>query len=78
MQWAVAAQQLPHLKAIFSFEGASDLYREFARHGGIGSDFVTAWHPLQVAAVQHGLGNTDRSERWKPFYGEKCRLSVFN
>ena len=38
-------------------EGACDLYREFARHGGIGSDFVNAWYPLQVAAVQHGLGN---------------------
>lgn len=56
MQWAVAAQWPPHLKAIIPFEGASDLYREFARHGGIGSDFVTVWYPLQVAAVQNGLG----------------------
>ena len=56
MQWAVAAQRPPHLKAIIPFEGACDLYREFARHGGIGSDFVNAWYPLQVAAVQHGLG----------------------
>ncbi|MYN69502.1 CocE/NonD family hydrolase [Streptococcus suis] len=56
MQWAVAAQCPPHLKAIIPFEGASDLYREFARHGGIGSDFVNVWYPLQVAAVQNGLG----------------------
>ena len=27
-----------------------------ARHGGIGSDFVNAWYPLQVTAVQNGLG----------------------
>lgn len=56
MQWAVAAQRPPHLKAVIPFEGASDLYREFARHGGIGSDFVNAWYPLQIAAVQNGLG----------------------
>lgn len=56
MLWAVAAKRPPHLSAIIPFEGASDFYREFARHGGIGHDFASIWYPLQVGAVQHGLG----------------------
>lgn len=56
MLWAVAAKRPPHLAAIIPFEGASDFYREFARHGGIGHDFAHVWYPLQVGAVQHGLG----------------------
>lgn len=56
MLWAVAAKRPPHLSAIIPFEGASDFYREFARHGGIAHDFASVWYPLQVGAVQHGLG----------------------
>lgn len=56
MLWAVAAKCPPHLSAIIPFEGASDFYREFARHGGIGHDFASIWYPLQVGSVQHGLG----------------------
>ena len=56
MLWAVAAKCPPHLSAIIPFEGASDFYREFARHGGIGHDFASVWYPLQVGSVQHGLG----------------------
>ena len=34
-QWRVAALRPPGLKAIVAWEGASDLLREFAYHGGI-------------------------------------------
>lgn len=34
-QWAVAALQPPHLRAMIPWEGASDQYREFVLQGGI-------------------------------------------
>ena len=33
-QWQVAALQPPHLTAMCIWEGCSDFYREFTRHGG--------------------------------------------
>jgi uncharacterized protein len=43
-QWRVAPLQPPHLKAIIPWEGVSDLYREFAFHGGIPeTGFVPVW-----------------------------------
>jgi uncharacterized protein len=62
-QWAVAAAQPPHLKAICPFEGAADFYREAARHGGILSTFLQRWYPVQVINVQHGLGARARKSR---------------
>lgn len=41
-QWAVAALNPPHLAAIMPWEGVSDMYREFALHGGIPE---TGWVP---------------------------------
>jgi uncharacterized protein len=55
-QWQVAALKPPHLAALCIWEGASDYYRELARHGGILSDFLSSWYPRQVASVQHGVG----------------------
>ena len=55
-QWQVASLQPPHLAAICTWEGASDYYREFARHGGILCDFLGNWYRVQVETVQHGLG----------------------
>lgn len=62
-QWHVAAMQPPHLKAICPFEGASDFYRDAARHGGILSTFLQRWYPAQVFDVQHGLGSRARKSR---------------
>lgn len=54
-QWLVAATQPPHLTCMIPWEGASDLYREFGRHGGIHSNaFVDVWFPRQVVSTQHG------------------------
>lgn len=55
-QWWVAALQPPHLSAICAWEGCSDFYREFVRHGGIFSGFNDLWIRKYVHPVQHGLG----------------------
>jgi len=55
-QYQVAALQPPHLFAICPWEGASDFYREFSRHGGILCQFPADWYPRQVKDVQHGVG----------------------
>jgi len=62
-QWQVAALQPPHLTAICPWEGGSDFYRDFTRHGGILNVFVRQWFPPQVAGVQHGVGDRGRRHR---------------
>ena len=56
-QWLVAARRPPHLAAICPWEGSSDFYREFTRHGGILDIFAEAWFPNQISNVQHGVGD---------------------
>ena len=41
-QWQIAATQPPHLAAINPWEGLSDMYREFAFHGGIPETFFSS------------------------------------
>ncbi len=60
-QWQVSALQPPHLAALCIWEGASDYYRELARHGGILSNFLGTWYNRQVVSVQYGVG--DRGAR---------------
>jgi predicted acyl esterase len=62
-QWLVAAQKPRHLAAICPWEGASDYYRDVARHGGIANTFLTSWAPQQVFRVQHGLGERGFRDR---------------
>lgn len=58
-QWLVAALRPRHLAAICPWEGASDFYRDVARHGGICSHgFWSAWWPRQVLVNQHGNGRS--------------------
>ena len=62
LQWRVAALNPPHLAAIVPWEAASDLYREFGRHGGIlNSVWLDAWWQRQIATNQHPDGNTGPS-----------------
>ena len=43
-QWATAAERPPHLAAICPWEGFTDVYRDFARPGGVREDgFVVVW-----------------------------------
>ncbi len=55
-QWRVAAKQPPHLTALIPWEGFNDFYREPSYHGGILSEFMKRWAPVQATSVQHGLG----------------------
>lgn len=64
-QWQVAALNPPHLSAIIPWEGASDHYRDMARHGGILSNrFWEIWYPRQVTPVQHGRGVHGPVDPW--------------
>lgn len=55
-QWQVAALQPPSLKALCIWEGFSDLYREFYRHGGIFSKFSDLWIEKYIWPIQNGRG----------------------
>jgi hypothetical protein len=55
-QWRVATRQPPHLAAIIPWEGFNDFYRDPSYHGGILSEFMKRWAPVQALTVQHGLG----------------------
>jgi len=54
-QWFVANLKPPSLKAIIPWEGAADMYRDFAYHGGIFCfGFVSNWYMNHMA--HHMLG----------------------
>jgi predicted acyl esterase len=56
-QWHVAGLRPRGLTAMCAWEGASDWYRDAARHGGILCTFFGNWYEMQVTTVQHGLGS---------------------
>lgn len=56
-QWNVAGLHPPALKAMIAWEGASDLYRDAARHGGIfSSNFLQGWFQGQIIRGKHRPG----------------------
>lgn len=60
-QWQVAALRPPSLAAIVPWEGASDLYREWAYHGGMPNDWwMTAWFHRQVVPNQSAAPGADQ------------------
>jgi len=63
-QWQVAALEPPHLAALCVWEGASDLYRELAYHGGIHCTFADLWYQGRVVHLQHGLGERGPTSRF--------------
>jgi hypothetical protein len=59
-QWFVANLRPPSLKAIIPWEGAADMYRDFAYHGGIFCfGFVSNWYNNHMA--HHLLGRRDQA-----------------
>jgi predicted acyl esterase len=56
-QWHVAGCRPSALTAMCAWEGASDWYRDAARHGGILCTFFGNWYEMQVTTVQNGLGS---------------------
>ena len=55
-QWQVAATRPPHLAAINPWEGVSDMYREFAFHGGIPE---TAFTPIWQKSISYSLNRVE-------------------
>lgn len=65
-QWGVAALRPPHLRAIVPWEGVTDLYREFAFHGGIPeTKFIPIWSTRRLT-----LGHNRRFPMAEDFLAE--------
>ena len=59
-QWLVANLKPPSLKAMVPWEGAADMYRDFAYHGGLFCfGFVSNWYNNHTA--HHLLGRRDQA-----------------
>lgn len=59
-QWLVANLKPPSLKAMVPWEGAADMYRDFAYHGGIFCfGFVSNWYNNHMA--HHLLGRREQA-----------------
>jgi len=56
VQWLIAATRPPHLAAINPWEGLSDMYREFAFHGGIPETFFT---PIWQKSVSYSVNQVE-------------------
>ena len=57
IQYGIAALNPPHLKAIFPHDGAADIYRHWAYHGGIMDlGFAQHWWPMVLAHTLDTLG----------------------
>jgi uncharacterized protein len=63
-QWQVGELNPPHLAAMCLWEGAADLYRDMAYHGGILCSFADLWYQGRVLDRQHGLGSRGPSSRF--------------
>jgi uncharacterized protein len=75
-QWKVAALRPPHLAAICPWEGFSDLYRDFARPGGVRED---GFLPIWAKGVAHAGRATQniREEQlarplWDDWWAARC------
>ena len=55
-QWQIAAARPPHLAAINPWEGLSDMYREFAFHGGIPE---TAFSPIWQKSISYSMNRVE-------------------
>jgi hypothetical protein len=60
IQWLIAATQPTHLAAINPWEGLSDMYREFAFHGGMLHSLLCGAPPPQGAPRRRGGGDGGR------------------
>jgi hypothetical protein len=58
-QWQVAATRPPHLAAINPWEGLSDMYREFAFHGGIPE---TGFSPIWQKSISYSMNRVEDVE----------------
>ena len=88
IQYLVAAQQPPHLKAIFPHDGWTDMYRDVSHQGGI---LMHGWLPMQLIPRLLGWNATPASlsmykeeelerlvERWKNNKVVKEHVDIYN
>ncbi|MBI2320246.1 MAG: CocE/NonD family hydrolase, partial [Betaproteobacteria bacterium] len=77
-QWLVANLKPPSLKAMIPWEGAADMYRDFAYHGGLFMmGFAVNWYHMQMA--HHLLGkprSTSPDSFSSPWIWEYMRNSL--
>ena len=62
IQYLVAAQQPPHLKAIFPYDGWGDTYRDTMYHGGIQSIFGGRIHAGTIANKSASIAKSTYSQ----------------
>lgn len=74
IQYLVAAQQPPHLKAIFPHDGWADMYRDISHHGGIlmhgwlpyFNNVILAWNNMPASKKLYDPEELKRLvEKWK-------------
>jgi len=72
VQWQVAALNPPHLKAIIPWEGVSDMYREWAFHGGIPeTGFNNYWYNIQkIRHPEKEIENIPQMQKEHPLLDE--------
>jgi uncharacterized protein len=75
IQWQAAAQQPAHLAAMNPWEGVSDLYREFAFHGGMPeTQFHPWWHEgvlYSKTKVEDTVAMRDAHPLWDAYWETK-------
>jgi predicted acyl esterase len=76
IQWQVAATRPQHLAAINPWEGLSDMYREFAYHGGIPETFFApVWHKT-VSYSQHRVEDVPQMISEHPIFDDYWATKV--
>lgn len=69
-QWGAAATRPPHLAAICPWEGFTDLYRDFARPGGIREDgFVRLWSTM-MGRMRRSPVDLRRQQKARPYFDD--------
>jgi uncharacterized protein len=85
VQWRAAGLRPPHLAAINPWEGVSDLYREYATHGGIPETrFIPMWQSRRVPysttrvedLVENGRRHPLIDEYWEAKNGDLPAIEV--
>ena len=76
IQWLIAATQPPHLAAINPWEGLSDMYREFAFHGGIPETFFTPIWQKSVSYSATRVEDLPAMMKEHPLYDEYWATKV--
>lgn len=70
-QYFIAAQQPPHLKAIFPFEGQTDIYRHGYYHGGI-LNYLFPLHTSNLSPIR----SKSQPASYKEFTEEDLRMKI--